>query len=129
MELYNIFLFLRFPLVALIVFFVLFSYIRQVRYIDIGELLTKFLQCGVVIGIIMSVTYLLLKIIEEIKINTQVITQDTNKNFLSLEDKVKKINEFRKKEGQNILLPKNEKIIKKFEKYAKNKKILEKVGI
>lgn len=77
----------------------------------------------------MSVPEVILKINEEIKINTQVITQDTNKNVLSLEEKVKKINEFRKKEGQNILLPKDEKIIKKFEEYAKNKKILEKVGI
>lgn len=129
MELYNIFLFLRFPLVALIVFLVLFSYIRQVKYIDIGELLTKFLQCGVAIGIIMSVPEIILKINEEIKINTQVIIQDTDRSVLSLEEKIKKINEFRKKEGQNILLPKDEKIIKKFEEYAKNKKILEKVGI
>lgn len=129
MELYDIFLFLRFPLVALIVFFVLFSYIRQVRYIDIGELLKNFLQCGVVIGIIMIVPEVILKINKEIKINTQVITQDTDRSVLSLEEKTKKINEFRKKEGQNILLPKDEKIIKKFEEYAKNKEILEKVGI
>ena len=115
MELYDIFLFLRFPLVALIVFFVLFSYIRQVRYIDIGELLKNFLQCGVVIGIIMIVPEVILKINKEIKINTQVITQDTDRSVLSLEEKTKKINEFRKKEGQNILLPKDEKIIKKFE--------------
>lgn len=97
MELYNIFLFLRFPLVALIVFLVLFSYIRQVRYIDVGELLTKFLQCGLVIGIIMSIPEVILKINEEIKINTQVITQDTDRSVLSLEEKIKKINEFRKK--------------------------------
>ena len=46
--------------------------------------------------------------------------------FYLLKKKTKKINKFRKKEGQNILLPKDEKIIKKFEEYAKNKKILEK---
>lgn len=129
MELYNIFLFLRFPLVALIVFLVLFSYIRQVRYIDVGELLTKFLQCGLVIGIIMSIPEVILKINEEIKINTQVITQDTDRSVLSLEEKIKKINEFRKKEGQNILLPKDKKIIEKFEKYAEEKGIKEKIGI
>lgn len=129
MELYNIFLFLRFPLVALIVFLVLFSYIRQVRYIDVGELLKKFLQCGLVIGIIMSIPEAILKINEEIKINTQVITQDTDRSVLSLEEKIKKINEFRKKEGQNILLPKDEKIIEKFEKYAEEKGIKEKIGI
>lgn len=129
MELYNIFLFLRFPLAALIVFFVLFNYIRQVKYIDMGELLTNFFQCVVVIGIIMIVPEVILKINKEIKINTQVIIQDTDRSVLSLGEKVKKINEFRKKEGKNILLPKDEKIIKKFEEYAKNKKILEKVGI
>mgnify|MGYP003093311469 CR=1 FL=1 len=129
MELYNIFLFLRFPLVALIVFLVLFSYIRQVRYIDVGELLTKFLQCGLVIGIIMSIPEVILKINEEIKVNTQVIIQDTDRSVLSLEEKIKKINEFRKKEGQNILLPKDEKIIEKFEKYAEEKGIKEKIGI
>ena len=129
MELYNIFLFLRFPLVALIVFLVLFSYIRQVRYIDVGELLTKFLQCGLVIGIIMRIPEVILKINEERKINTQVITQDTDRSVLSLEEKIKKINEFRKKEGQNILLPKDKKIIEKFEKYAEEKGIKEKIGI
>ena len=65
MELYNIFLFLRFPLAALIVFLVLFSYIRQVRYIDIGELLTNFFQCVVVVGIIMIVPEVILKINKE----------------------------------------------------------------
>ena len=129
MDLYNIFLFLRFPLAALIVFFVLFNYIRQVRYIDMGELLTNFFQCVVVIGIIMIVPEVILKTNKEIKINTQVIIQDTDRSVLSLEEKTKKINEFRKKEGKNILLPKDEKIIKKFEEYAKNKEILEKVGI
>ena len=121
MELYNIFLFLRFPLVALIVFLVLFSYIRQVRYIDVGELLTKFLQCGLVIGIIMSIPEVILKINEEIKINTQVITQDTDRSVLSLEEKIKKINEFRKKEGQNILLPKDKKKLKNLKNTPKKK--------
>lgn len=34
-----------------------------------------------------------------------------------------------KKEGQNILLPKDKKIIEKFEKYAEEKGIKEKIGI
>ena len=54
----------------------------------------------------MSVPEIILKINGEIKINTQVIIQDTDRSVLSLEEKIKKINEFRKKEGQNILLPK-----------------------
>lgn len=53
----------------------------------------------------------------------------TKEKTITIEEKIKRINSFRKKENKNILIPKDEKIIEKFEKYAEKKGIKEKIGI
>lgn len=53
----------------------------------------------------------------------------TKEKTITIEEKIKRINSFRKKENKNILIPKDEKIIERFEKYAEEKGIKEKIGI
>lgn len=60
---------------------------------------------------------------KEVKIATK------EEKAISIEEKIKRINSFRKKENKNILIPKDEKIIERFEKYAEEKGIKEKIGI
>lgn len=71
----------------------------------------------------------LLRAVEQENNKKEVKIATKEEKAISIEEKIKRINSFRKKENKNILIPKDEKIIERFEKYAEEKGIKEKIGI
>lgn len=128
MELSTFFEILKIPLFFILFWGFLILFFQSLREQNMTEALKSFVVLFLGMFVINFSPELLRAIEQEIN-KKEVEIAVKEEKAISVEEKIKRINSFRKKENKNILIPKDEKIIEKFEKYAEEKGIKEKIGI
>ena len=127
MELSIFFETFKIPLLFILFWVFLISFFQSLREQNVTEALKSFV---VFLGMfIINFSPELLRAVEQENNKKEVKIATKEEKAISIEEKIKRINSFRKKENKNILIPKDEKIIERFEKYAEEKGIKEKIGI
>ena len=128
MELSIFFEILKIPLLFILFLGFIISFFQSLREQNMTEALKSFVVFFLGMFII-NFSPELLRVVEQENNKKEVKIAAKEEKAISIEEKIKRINSFRKKENKNILIPKDEKIIERFEKYAKEKGIKEKIGI
>lgn len=128
MELSIFFETFKIPLLFILFFGFLISFFQSLREQNVTEALKSFVVFFLGMFII-NFSLELLRAVEQENNKKEVKIATKEEKAISIEEKIKRINSFRKKENKNILIPKDEKIIERFEKYAEEKGIKEKIGI
>lgn len=128
MELSIFFETFKIPLLFILFWGFLISFFQNLREQNVIETLKSFVVFFLGMFII-NFSPELLRTVEQENNKKEVKIATKEEKAISIEEKIKRINSFRKKENKNILIPKDEKIIERFEKYAEEKGIKEKIGI
>lgn len=128
MELSIFFETFKIPLLFILFLGFLISFFQNLREQNVIEALKSFVVFFLGMFII-NFSPELLRTVEQENNKKEVKIATKEEKAISIEEKIKRINSFRKKENKNILIPKDEKIIERFEKYAEEKGIKEKIGI
>ena len=128
MELSIFFETFKIPLLFILFWGFLISFFQNSREQNVIEALKSFVVFFLGMFII-NFSPELLRTVEQENNKKEVKIATKEEKAISIEEKIKRINSFRKKENKNILIPKDEKIIERFEKYAEEKGIKEKIGI
>lgn len=128
MELSIFFEILKIPLLFILFLGFIISFFQSLREQNMTEALKSFVVFFLGMFII-NFSPELLRAFEQENNKKEVKIAAKEEKAISIEEKIKRINSFRKKENKNILIPKDEKIIERFEKYAEEKGIKEKIGI
>ena len=128
MELSIFFETFKIPLLFILFWGFLISFFQSLREQNVTEALKSFVVFFLGLFII-NFSPELLRDVEQENNKKEVKIAAKEEKAISIEEKIKRINSFRKKENKNILIPKDEKIIERFEKYAEEKGIKEKIGI
>lgn len=128
MELSIFFETFKIPLLFILFWGFLISFFQSLREQNVIEALKSFVVFFLGMFII-NFSPELLRTVEQENNKKEVKIATKEEKAISIEEKIKRINSFRKKENKNILIPKDEKIIERFEKYAEEKGIKEKIGI
>lgn len=128
MELSIFFEILKIPLLFILFLGFIISFFQSLREQNMTEALKSFVVFFLGMFII-NFSSELLRAVEQENNKKEVKIAAKEEKAISIEEKIKRINSFRKKENKNILIPKDEKIIERFEKYAEEKGIKEKIGI
>lgn len=128
MELSIFFEILKTPLLFILFLGFIISFFQSLREQNMTEELKSFVVFFLGMFII-NFSSELLRAVEQENNKKEVKIAAKEEKAISIEEKIKRINSFRKKENKNILIPKDEKIIERFEKYAEEKGIKEKIGI
>lgn len=128
MELSTFFEILKIPLLFILFWGFLISFFQSLREQNMTEALKSFVVLFLGMFVI-NFSPELLRAVEQENNKKEVKIAAKEEKAILIEEKIKRINSFRKKENKNILIPKDEKIIEKFEKYAEEKGIKEKIGI
>lgn len=128
MELSIFFETFKIPLLFILFWGFLISFFQNLREQNVIEALKSFVVFFLGMFII-NFSPELLRTVEQENNKKEVKIATKEEKAISIEEKIKRINSFRKKENKNILIPKDEKIIERFEKYAEEKGIKEKIGI
>lgn len=128
MELSIFFETFKIPLLFILFWGFLISFFQNLREQNVIEALKSFVVFFWGMFII-NFSPELLRTVEQENNKKEVKIATKEEKAISIEEKIKRINSFRKKENKNILIPKDEKIIERFEKYAEEKGIKEKIGI
>lgn len=128
MELSIFFETFKIPLLFILFWGFLISFFQSLREQNVTEALKSFVVFFWGMFII-NFSPELLRAVEQENNKKEVKIAAKEEKAISIEEKIKRINSFRKKENKNILIPKDEKIIERFEKYAEEKGIKEKIGI
>jgi hypothetical protein len=128
MELSIFFETFKIPLLFILFWGFLISFFQSLREQNVTEALKSFVVFFFGMFII-NFSPELLRAVEQENNKKEVKIATKEEKAISIEEKIKRINSFRKKENKNILIPKDEKIIERFEKYAEEKGIKEKIGI
>lgn len=128
MELSIFFETFKIPLLFILFWGFLIYFFQSLREQNVIEALKSFVVFFLGMFII-NFSPELLRTVEQENNKKEVKIATKEEKAISIEEKIKRINSFRKKENKNILIPKDEKIIERFEKYAEEKGIKEKIGI